>query len=236
MTTYFQYDPEIATRYPAIVGGIILAEGLQNGPTPAELAAAYQAEQKATLQRLGDTPLSQIESLSAWRSAFSAFGVEPTKYRSAAEALLRRLTKKGDIPSINLLVDLGNLVSIRYGLPVAIFDTSEVQGPITVHFARGTERFTPLGEAVVEHPEPGEVVFSDETGLVLARRWCWRQSEQSAAQPHTTNAIITVEAQHSNGQADIKATLKDLLDLLTRYSKDNYNSTILDAKKLTFSN
>ena len=39
--------------------------------------------------------------------------------RSAAEALLRRLTKQGSIPSINTLVDIGNLVSIRYALPVA---------------------------------------------------------------------------------------------------------------------
>lgn len=235
MATYFQYHPEIASRFPAVVGGVILAENLQNGPSPDELAAAYRAEQQATLQRVGDTPLSQIASLSAWRSAFSAFGVEPTKYRSAAEALLRRLTKKGDIPGINTLVDLGNLVSIRYGLPVAIFDTREVTGPVTVHFALGPERFTPLGEAVVEHPEPGEVVFSDETGLVLARRWCWRQSEQSAAQPSTTRAIITVEAQHDHGQTDIKAALNDLLELLTRYAGDNFISTILDAEKLAFS-
>ncbi len=83
-------------------------------------------EQQGTLRRIGDTPLSQIPSLVAWRAVFRSFGVDPTQYRSAAEALLRRLTKKGDIPSINLLVDLGNLVSIRYALPVAVFDTSSL--------------------------------------------------------------------------------------------------------------
>jgi DNA/RNA-binding domain of Phe-tRNA-synthetase-like protein len=228
----FQYHPDLVARYPNVVGGVILAQGLTNGPSPDSLQAALLAEQQAVLRRIGNTPLSQIESLAAWRSTMRAFGVEPTQYRSAAEALLRRLTKKGDIPSINTLVDIGNLVSIRYALPVAVFDTRSLQGAVTVHFADGSERYTTLGEAEVDHPEPGEVVFSDETGLVIARRWCWRQSEQSAAQPDTTNAIITVEAHHTNAHADVEAALKDLLALLEQYAGGSYTVAVLDKNRL----
>src|SRR5215469_11925851 len=216
--TVFQYDSDLLKRYPAVVGGVILARGMTNGPTPEELQAAFIEEQQVTLQRIGSTPLSQIPSLVAWRAAFRSFGVDPTQYRSAAEALLRRLTKKGDIPSINTLVDLGNLVSIRYALPVAVFDTRALQGTVTVHFADGSERYTTLGESEEDHPEVGEVVFSDETRLVIARRWCWRQSEQSAAQVETTRAIITVEAHHARGRADVQAAQADLLDLLRKYA------------------
>jgi DNA/RNA-binding domain of Phe-tRNA-synthetase-like protein len=225
----FQYHADILTRYPTVVGGVILAHNLSNGPTPERLLKAYQAEQQATLQRLADTPLSKLASLSAWRSAFRAFGVEPTLYRGAAEALLRRLTKKGDIPSINTLVDIGNLVSIRYALPVAVIDTRAIQGPITVHFASGSERYTTLGQAEVEPPVAGEVIFSDETGMVIARRWCWRQSEQSAAQPDTTDVIITVEAHHAGAQQDIAAALTDLQELLTTYTGGSFHAAILDA-------
>jgi len=116
----FQYHADILARYPSIVGGVILAQDMTNNPTPESLQTAYLAEQKSILQRIGDTPLSQISSLAAWRNVFRSFGIEPTQYRSAAEALLRRLTKKGDIPNINTLVDIGNLVSIRYALPVAV--------------------------------------------------------------------------------------------------------------------
>lgn len=227
--TAFRYHPEILARYPNIVGGVILAEGMKNGPTPEPLLVAYQEEQRATLRRIGETPLSQIPSLAAWRGAFRGFGLDPTQYRSAAEALLRRLTKKGDIPSINTLVDLGNLVSIRYALPVAIFDTRALQGAITVRFASGSERFTPLGETAAEHPEPGEVIFADERDLVIARRWCWRQSEESAAQPETTNALITVEAHHAQGRADIQAALADLLALLEQYAGGTFTSAVLDS-------
>ncbi len=232
----FQYDKGILTRYPTIVGGVILAQDVTNGPTPESLQATYHAEQQAVLQRIGQTPLSQIPSLAAWRGVFRSFGIDPTQYRSAAEALLRRLTKKGDIPSINTLVDIGNLVSIRYALPVAVFDTQTLQGAVTVHFANGTERYTTLGQDEVEHPEGGEVIFSDETGLVIARRWCWRQSEQGAAQASTTNAIITVEAHHAEGRHDVQAALNDLLELLNKYVSGNFKVGVLDAEHPILSN
>src|SRR5438270_2627869 len=225
----FQYHPDILARYPAVTGGAILAQGMSNGPTPDSLQAAFQAEQRATLQRIGDTPCSQVESLATWRNPFRGFDVDPTQYRSASESLLRRLTKKGDIPSINLLVDLGNLVSIRYALPVAVFDTRALQGAVTVHFAHGSERYTTLGQSEVDHPEPGEVVFSDETGLVIARRWCWRQSDQSAAQEDTTEAIITVEAHHTGGRRHIEAALNDLLELLKKYAGGSFTVGILEV-------
>ena len=217
MPTLFRYDPALLARFPAIRGGVIAARHLRNGPTPPALAAAFATEQRAALARLGNTPLSDVPSLAAWRRAFSAFGVKPTQYRSAAEALLRRLTKHGDIPSLNLLVDLGNLVSIRYALPVAIFDRRTTTGTVTVRFANGDERFTDLGTDEIAHPDPGEVIFVDEAGLVSARRWCWRQSEQSAAREDTTEALITVEGHHASAEADVRAALTDLQTLLGEY-------------------
>lgn len=213
----FQYDPAVLDRFPNTVGGVIWVRGLQTGPTSDALKDMYFVEQRAVLERLGDTPLSELPSLSAWRRVFSGFGVKPTQYRSAAEALLRRLTKQGDIPSLNALVDLGNLVSIRYALPVAVFDLSDTTGAVTVALAQGNERFTPLGESAIEHPEPGEVIFVDEAELVSARRWCWRQSAQSAARESTRDALITVEGHHDRAAADVAAALEDLQALLRVY-------------------
>ena len=225
--TAFQYHTDILEHYPNILGGVILAKEMQNGPTPPELKQAFMEEQRATLERIDDTPLSELESLAAWRAAFRAFGVNPTKYRSAPEALLRRLTKKGDIPSINTIVDIVNLVSIRYMIPVAAFDVRALDGAVTVHYATGQERFTPLFEEQVEHPDPDEVVFTDESGLVIARRWCWRQSDESATREDTSQAIFTVEALHPGGRADVAAALEDLHALLEQYVGGKYTSGIL---------
>lgn len=227
--TSFQYDVRIIENYPKLAAGVIVAQGMTNAPTPDALRTLYLEEQAAVKARIGTTPLSELPSLSAWRRAISAFGVSPTKYRSAAESLLRRLTKKGDIPCINTLVDIGNLASIRYGLPVAIFDTRQIAGPITVHYSDGSEEFMDLGSDKIVHPASGEVIFSDEARMVVARRWCWRQSATSASNTSTTDAVITIEAHHDSGSGDIENALADMLALFADYAGGSYDSALLDA-------
>lgn len=214
----FQYDPEISARFPTIVGGVLHATEVANGPTTPVLADAYRREQQAAIARIGATPLSEIPSLAAWRRAFRAFGVDPTQYRSAAEGLLRRLTKQGDLPSIGTLVDLANMTSIRHALPVAVFDLRRMSGGTTVRFARGDEPWSDLGSSTTEHPEPGEVVFVDEAEVVVARRWCWRQSLASAAHDDTTEILVTVEGHHDGAERDVIAALDDLEGLLQAHA------------------
>lgn len=231
----FAYTPEIVDRFPGIVGGVLHATGVTNGPTPSGLAHAFAAEQAVVRARVGETPLSEIPALSAWRRVFRGFGVDPTQYRSAAEALLRRLTKQGELPSIGTLVDLANLVSIRHALPVAVFDRAAIQGGIVVRLARGDERWADLGSSTTERPEPGEVIFVDGSDDVVARRWCWRQSAGSAARESTTEILVTVEGHH-DGAADAVATAVDELEVLLRAhaAARSIRRGMLDRSQLAF--
>lgn len=232
--TRFCYRPQILAAFPAVVGGVIHGIGLQNPPAAPALQELYASEQQAVRERIGQTPLSELPSLAGWRAAFRRFDVDPTQYRSAAEALLRRLTRKGDIPGINTLVDAGNLVSIRYGLPVAIFDWRAVQGTVTVCYADGGEQFTELGSEQAVQPAPGEVIFVDEGRDVLARRWCWRQSSASAARPDTSEVVITVESLHESGREDVAQAVQDLLALLERFAGGTFASAMLGAERSAF--
>ena len=206
---------------------MVAASGLNNGPSPEELAEKYHAEQADALERLATRSISETPSVSAWRRAFSAFGVKPTQYRSAVEALLRRLDKSGDIPTINTLVDIGNLISIRYAVPVAVLDQSSLTGSVTVRFATGTERFIDLGSGEEQHPEPGEVIFVDEAGHVCARRWCWRQSAPSATGANTTAALFTIEALHQDAAQDVASATDDLVSLLNLHLPQSQTSAHL---------
>jgi DNA/RNA-binding domain of Phe-tRNA-synthetase-like protein len=213
----FSYDDEITGRFPSIHAGVVLASGLINGSAPDQLIHEYATEQAAVYGRLQKTPIADLPPISAWRQVFAQFGVKPTQHRSAGEALLRRLSKSGSIPNINTLVDLGNLVSIRYGMPVAVVDRAGIAGPISVRFADGTEAFTDLGADEVSHPYSGEVVFVDPANVACARRWCWRQSAQSATSDTTVDAILVVEGHHENADHDVGLALADLASLLRLY-------------------
>lgn len=216
----FAYDPAVVERFPTIRAAVLHASGLANGPSPPELVRQFGAEQEAALVRLQAMALAEMPSIVAWRRVFTRFGAEPTRYRNAAEALLRRLAKHGDIPPISALVDVGNLVSIRYALPVAVLDVAGIAGGITVRFATGEERFTDLGSTEVTAPERGEVVFVDDDGVVAARRWCWRQSAQSATGPATAKALFVVEGHHDEAERDAESAFADLVALLVEHQPE----------------
>lgn len=212
----FRYSENIANRFPHISAEVLnVAVFLNDQPSPglASEFRAAQAEAVASLVRLAPGERATIK---AWRSVFTAFGVKPTRHRNAAEALLRRLQRHGDIPSISPAVDIGNLISIRHSLPVAVFDLDRIEVPLTVSIANGSETFTGIG-ATVERPAEGEVVFVDATGLVAARRWCWRQSADAATQSATTSVLFVIEAAHGDRAAAVRVAADDLADLITRH-------------------
>ena len=202
----FHYDDAVLTRFPALRAGIIELSGAHNGPSPGALIEQFADEQALAALQLDGVALAEVASIAAWRRTFSAFGVSPTRYRNAAEALLRRVQKKGGVPSVSLLVDLGNLVSIRHRLPLAVIDADRVAGAVTVREATGTERFDDLGGTDADRPEPGEIVMVDDDGEVVTRRWCWRQSTRSGVSEPTTRLLIAVEGHHDGAADDVSNT------------------------------
>jgi len=215
-TSFFGYARAVLEAFPTIRAAIVQVAEVEPGEADG-LAGEYRAQQTATKQRLSQTPIAEIASVAAWRRAFTQFGVKPTQHRSAIESLLRRLSKQGDVPSINPLVDVGNLVSIRHSLPVAVFDLDRVSLPIEVRFASGDEVFHGIGTDGPDNPAPGEVIFIDAAGNVCARRWCWRQSAPSAAGPHSTDVLFVIEGHHECASEDVMAAGQDIADVVARH-------------------
>lgn len=58
----------------------------------------------------------------------------------------------------------------------------------------GDEEFATVkdGEPVIEHPEPGEVIWRDDAG-VTCRRWNWRQCTRTHITEQTKNALFILE-------------------------------------------
>jgi DNA/RNA-binding domain of Phe-tRNA-synthetase-like protein len=91
------------------------------------------------------------------------------------------------------------------------------EGWVTVGFATGNETFIELGSETNNPPQAGEVIFYDERGQALARRWCWRQSAESAVRADTRQVLIVIEAQHEGGKNAVRAAQGDLINLLNIY-------------------
>lgn len=221
----FAYDPWVGRTFPAlrVLACVVDLPSRNDGPSGDDINAQalgplrFSAAEHLSVVRSQEDRLaeSSLDSIKAWRAAFAATGVRPTQYRCAAESLLRRLRTHGDIPQLHPLVDLGNALSVRWAVPVAVIDLDRVQGSLRVTRAVGEEEHeTFAGD--IEHPEPGEVVYVDDGGHAHSRRWCWRQSARSVISPATRRALVVLEALHEGAEDDLSELAAALVDALSR--------------------
>jgi DNA/RNA-binding domain of Phe-tRNA-synthetase-like protein len=203
---YFGHSGEIWADFPSLVPGVMLVEGID---PHADVAARLDPWFERARQRLSGGAESELPEVAAWRRAYARMGMKPTQYRSAAEALLRRFRREGDLPRLHPLVDMCNAVSLAFALPVAVFDLDLVTGYMEVRRAAGDEQYL-AWSGEVEHPEPCEVIFADGARQVHARRWTFRQSRRSTVGEATRRALVVSEGLHDTAPADVRALIDTL--------------------------
>lgn len=169
-------------------------------------------------RKFAETPLEEHPHLVAWRRKYSSFGCNPRRVFCSVEALLRRAIKKGLSP-INRVVDVYNAVSLEHVIPIGGEDLDSVQGDVVLRFATGMEDFlyNEQGGIILAHPDPGEVIWTDDGG-VTCRRWNWRQCSRTALTVQSSSAYFLLETVGPFGMDQLKAATDALRDALRRVS------------------
>jgi DNA/RNA-binding domain of Phe-tRNA-synthetase-like protein len=80
-----------------------------------------------TAGELGEEP-----AVAALRRLFKAAGTDPSRYRPSSEALVRRLLKGEELPSIHPLVDLNNQLSTELKVPSCVMRAGSFVFPVTL--------------------------------------------------------------------------------------------------------
>jgi DNA/RNA-binding domain of Phe-tRNA-synthetase-like protein len=88
--------------------------------------------------------LSTHPTLAALRKLFRAAGCDPTRYRPSSEALLRRLLKGEELPSISPLVDLNNCLSVSLAVPCCVMAEEKLSPPFVFRVGRPGESYESL--------------------------------------------------------------------------------------------
>ncbi len=226
-TLNYRIFPEIFEKYPGYARGVVLAFGVHNDRSPAELVRMLrEAEEKVRR----DTSLESIAEhprIKPWREAYKAFGAKPSEYRSSVEAMARRALHGDQLPEINALVDIGNVLSLRHLLPVGGHSMDELSHDISLRFAVGDENFTPFGGTEIEHPQPGEVIFA-EGDTVLTRRWTWRQGNYTLTVPETRTIEINIDRLPPIELEEIHSIAIQLMALVEQFCGGQTRYEILD--------
>jgi DNA/RNA-binding domain of Phe-tRNA-synthetase-like protein len=216
----YQIEPALLQKYPGYVRGLVIVRRAINIESPIdEVQRLLLGAQKAVRQRTDLEPPAAQPRIAAWREAYRAFGAKPSEYPSSIEALVKRVRRGDEVPYINTLAALCNSVSLRQLVPVGghAIDMMPPDGELRLGFARGDEDFVPFGGGPLEHPVPGEVIFTYNTSTVLCRRWTWRQGEFSKLQRTTTAVVINVDGLPPVTRADVESICGDLATLASLY-------------------
>ena len=184
---------EIFEKFPDTRIGIVVATGMDNSGSDDSIKGVLESVQLETKNRFEIENLAEHPSVAVWRAVYSNFGSKPRDFRSSVEALIRSVLNGRGVRHINKLVDIYNYASLKHAIPVGGEDLDKTQGNLFLKFSEGTERFIPLGGGKEDNPYKGEVIYCDEGGNVLCRRWNWRESGITKLTESTRNAIIVAE-------------------------------------------
>jgi len=212
----YRIADEVFARFPGYCRGVVIARDVRNGATPAELIDTLRAEETAVRERLNIDTLTAEPRLGSWREAFRQLGYKPGDFRPSIEALLRRVLRGQEIPSINALVDIGNIVSLRHLLPVGGHAIDVLAQDIALRPATGAEEFVAFGSQESEHPVPGEFIFA-EGNQVLTRRWIWRQANHTLTLSGTTAIGFNLDGLPPVTTTEIETAAGDVMDLVARF-------------------
>ena len=135
---FFSIDDEVFGKLPALFVGVVLAEGVDGmGEHPAVEALLGEAVRDAE-RRLEGIHASDDPRVQPYREAFHELGMSPSRYPSSNIALLRRIAKGKGLWRVNPVVDLGNAISIKYGLPLGAHALGE-KDVLELRFSRQSE-------------------------------------------------------------------------------------------------
>ena len=223
----------IIEAFPAARIAVVVAEELAIAPErSAELDELIRGREQAARERWGGTELASIPGIAAWRAAYKGFGIKQTRYRSSVERLVKNVLAGRELARVNGFVDLYNAVSLAHVLPLGADDLDKVIAPLAFRFTREGDSFVDMagGEEAEEGSglKPGEVVYADEAGKVLCRRWNWRQDARSLITAQTRGAVVTLQ---SNGWGDVEAAAADLMGLIGRFCGGTSRSGIMDSRQ-----
>lgn len=207
--------PDLTAEFPGLEAVVFEVTGLRVDALNGALASFIEkrtGEYRRTyaLETLKDEP-----RLRAYRDFFWRVGIDPTKVRPAAEALLRRVIQGKPFPQINALVDSYNLASAETRIALAAFDRAKLRGDLRMRRARPGETFLGIGMESAVTLTGVEVVCEDADRLVAI--YPYRDAEASKVTSETRDVRFLVCGVPGIAEPALLEAARIAADFVTRF-------------------
>jgi DNA/RNA-binding domain of Phe-tRNA-synthetase-like protein len=209
---------EIESVCPEFVGACVEAQ-VVNTPYCEELWQEIEALGERFRSELTTESLKDMTSIAATRRVYKACGKDPSRYRPASEALIRRMLQGKELYQRDTLVDLVNLASIAYGYSIGGFDADKFVGnTLTLGIGREGEPYEGIGRGLLNIC--GLPVYRDAEGGVGTPT---SDNERTKMTIDTRHLVVLINGYDGNEQR-VRENAEYIQQLLRKYCQSDGGS------------
>ena len=209
---------EIESVCPEFVGACVEAQ-VVNTPYCEELWQEIKALGERFRNELTTESLKDMTSIAATRRVYKACGKDPSRYRPASEALIRRMLQGKELYQRDTLVDLVNLASIAYGYSIGGFDADKFVGnTLTLGIGREGEPYEGIGRGLLNIC--GLPVYRDAEGGVGTPT---SDNERTMMTLDTRHLVVLINGYDGNEQR-VRENAEYIQQLLCKYCQSDGGS------------
>ena len=202
---------EIERVCPDFVGACLDAK-VKNSPYCQPLWDEINALGEHFHQTLTTELLKEIPSIAATRRVYRACGKDPSRYRPAAEALIRRMLQGKSLYQIDTLVDLVNVASIAFGYSIGGFDADKFKGDtLTLGIGREGEPYEGIGRGMINIA--GLPVYRDAEGGVGTPT---SDNERTKMEIGTTHLVVLING-YDGDEKHVRENAEYIQTLIRKY-------------------
>ena len=158
-----EFSSIIKQKIPGLKLGLLEARNVEIKKKSALVDEQYNQLEEYIKNKFTDSPPSSDFVVSAVRRMSRKIGWEPTKYRPSSEAMIRRFLKDKGLYHINNYVDLGNVASTKFHLPMGLYDLNKINGNIIIDVGKEHESYQGISKELIH--ATGKMILRDETGI-----------------------------------------------------------------------
>ncbi|MCC0646573.1 MULTISPECIES: B3/4 domain-containing protein [unclassified Clostridioides] len=100
-------------------------------------------------QKLEIEDITKLDKIKDARDAYKELGKNPSRYRTSSEALVRRIVQGKGLYTINNIVEINNLISIKSLYPVGTYNIGKLHSPICFTVGDEGEQYKGIGKELI---------------------------------------------------------------------------------------